>query len=149
MTTFKPAHRLESQPLALWLSILDEQAKLLHIIQKNLPANAAQAAKHCVLSKGQLILYVESAAWASQLRFMQAQIMAGLLDKGVTQVKSLQLKIAPTVSYPQTGLRHAQLPSLSTVTELKQLTAENDQDPLHQALAKLAKTLEKRLSTHN
>ena len=92
MTTFKPAHRLESQPLALWLSILDEQAKLLHIIQKNLPANAAQAAKHCVLSKGQLILYAESAAWASQLRFMQAQIMAGLLDKGVTQVKSLQLK---------------------------------------------------------
>lgn len=149
MTTFKAAHQLKNQPLALWLSILKEQAKLLQIIQKSLPAHAAQAAKHCVLSGPHLVLYVESAAWASQLRFMQAQIIAGLFENGVTQVKSLQVKIIPVAYQNASARRHARLPTATTIAELKQLTTEEKPDSLHQALARLASTLEKRLSAKN
>jgi len=145
MTTFKPATTFDSQPLALWLSILQEQAKLLHSIQKNLPAQAAQAIKQCVVSEKQLILYVESASWASQLRFLQDKIMAGLIESGVTQVKGLQIKL---LANRQTTVkkRSPQLPSEAILEHLKTAYAGNSEDVLGLALGNLTLTLAKRQS---
>ena len=145
MTTFKPAQELDSQPIALWLSILQEQAKLLHSIQKNLPTQTAQAIKHCVVSERQLIIYVESASWASQLRFLQDKIMAGLIENGVTQVKGLQIKLLAN-RHLTVKKRSPLLPSESVMTHLKNAYAGDSEDVLGLALNHLTLTLEKRRS---
>ena len=146
MTTFKPAQSLDSQPIALWLSILQEQAKLLHSIQKNLPVRTAQAIKHCVISDRQLIIFVESASWASQLRFLHDKIMAGLIESGVTQVKGLQIKLL-TNRQNTSKRRPPNLPSEAALRDLKTAYAGGEaKDALGQALSNLTLTLEKRLS---
>lgn len=145
MTTFKPAQTIDSQPIALWLSILQEQAKLLHSIQKNLPAQTAQAIKHCLVSEKQLIIYVESASWASQLRFLQDKIMAGLIESGVTQVKGLQIKLLAN-RQNSVKKRPPNLPSEAVLTDLKTAYAGKPEDALGQALSNLTLTLEKRRS---
>ena len=145
MTNFKPANAFASHPLTLWLSILQEQTKLLRSIQKNLPTQLTQAIRHCLISEQQLIIYVDSASWASQLRFLQDKIMAGLIESGVTHVKGLQIRLAAN---PQNPLkkRTIKLPSETVLSALKNSYGDNTEDALAQALNKLTRTLEKRLS---
>ena len=145
MTTFKPAQNFNSQPIALWLSILQEQTKLLHSVQKNLPIQTAQAIKHCVVSDRQLIIYVESASWASQIRFLHDKIMASLIENGMTQIKGLQIKLLDNrQNMPKK--QSPNLPSEAVLKDLKTAYAGNSEDILGNALNKLSMTLEKRLS---
>ncbi len=148
MTTFKPAQTIDSQPMALWLSMLQEQTKLLQSIQIKLPAQTAQAIKHCLISERHLIIYVESASWASQLRFLQDKIMAGLIESGVTHVKGLQIRLL-TNQQNTAKKRSPNLPSARVLNDLKSAYAGKSEDALGQSLSNLTLTIEKRLSAKN
>ncbi|HHJ39745.1 MAG TPA: DUF721 domain-containing protein [Methylothermaceae bacterium] len=75
------------------LSVLEARAqlhqKLLRQIQASLPDRLSSHCLACVLrGDGLLVVYTDSPAWASQLRFSQAAILSGVTSAGpVRQIK--------------------------------------------------------------
>lgn len=145
MTSFKPAKKINSQHMTLWRTILQEQAKLLQLIRQALPITSANAIRHCVASGQQLIIYVDSAAWATQLRFQQDKIITALVENGVTQIKTVQIRRLQQTQAVNSK-RLAVLPSQDTLTALKKACPTTTDDELEQALKRLSLTLERRLS---
>ena len=135
--------------MAYFYSQIEQQQRILQRIQAVLPDALAKQARHCLLKDKKLLVYTDSAAWASQLRFYNSAILAAIAPLTATPVQSLQIRIIAG----QTGLvagskRKANIPSVEKIELIRNhsLTVEDQQ--LSSALLKLSATL-KRLSGAN
>lgn len=135
---FQTPWQYENKVLRYYQQQLQEQAKLLASVKTALPAQLVSAALYCVASGDKLIVYTDSAAWASQLRFYSPQILASAGGRGFATVKvKIITKTAPVPPSP------IKIPSKQTVTLLA-TQAQNQRDShLQSALARLASTLRK------
>lgn len=146
MTIFKPVLDFNHQQLALCLTIVSEQAKLLKKIRKAVSHEIGDAIKHSVVSGQKLIIYVESSAWASQIRFIEADIIKAASDFGFTKIKTIQIKIQAEYR-PLKPPSAIKLPSANTIRLIQQQSQQKTDDAVSQALSRLGDTLEKRLTT--
>jgi hypothetical protein len=79
-SVFKSALDFDGRQMAVCLAMIAEQNKLLAIVKTALPIEIAKSVNHCVRSKHRLLLYTESASWASQLRFYHQAILNKLAE---------------------------------------------------------------------
>ncbi|MCK9607746.1 MAG: DUF721 domain-containing protein [Methylomonas sp.] len=142
---FKSAMDFNGRPLAMCLEKIAEQKQLLNRVQNSLPADIAEHAIHCVLSNSRLLVYTDSAVWASQIRFFNQEILNNLLTSGRQNISSVQIRIilSPKQSANKRGMC---LPSAETINDVFGRVDDNSSDALDLALAKLGHTLKKRLA---
>jgi hypothetical protein len=148
-SVFKSALDFPTRQLALSLAIIAEQKNLLAVVRTALPPEIAENIQHCVRSGNRLLLYTASASWASQIRFFSMDIVNKLAASGQQNIISLQVRITPQLEQ-QYRRRSASLPSVENMALLaQQVNGVEKCDVLKSALARLAKTLEKRIKINS
>jgi hypothetical protein len=134
--------------MAYFYNQLEQQHKILQKIQAVLPDTLAKQTRHCLLRERKLIIYTDSATWATQLRFYNSAILDAVITLTKTPVESMKIKIITVTSgLVSSTTRVAKLPSVEKIKAIKMdsLTIEDNQ--LRLSLQKLSATLE-RLSSN-
>jgi len=142
---FKSPIHYQTGSLTICLAKITEQKLLLQLVREALPEQFAEKALHCLISDDRLLIYTDSAGWASQIRFFSVGILNKIRQSGQKNVSSLQVKILPPTTIP-TQLRKTQKPSAETVGQLAAYVNAKDSDELNHALTKLIRTLQKQNS---
>lgn len=144
--SFKKSPSYRNRTIAYFYSQIEQQRQVLQRIRAVLPEPLAKHALHCLIKDKKLLIYTDSAVWASQLRFYNNLILAGITQATGRSVEMMQIKIITT----QTGLslhleRKANIPSMETIEIIQSHSLTVTDDQLKGALLKLSSTL-KRLS---
>ena len=147
-SSFKTSLVFKNRTMAYFYSQIEQQQRILQMIRRVLPDNLAKQTKHCLIKERKLLIYTDSAVWATQLRFYNTTILASV-TKNTAPIESLQIKVIST----QTGLastltRKALIPSTEKIEALKNNSLSIEDNQLRLALLKLSTTLE-RLSNNN
>ena len=140
---FRKLEHCNNQPLLRCLAMISQQQVLRQRVCAALPAHLAQHVQHCVLSDKRLLIYTDSANWASQIRFFNGVILNAIGLTEQQNIERLQIKVteqAP-VSEP---VRTPTLPSQAVIDYLQQHADGDPNDTVHQSLKRLANTLTKR-----
>lgn len=143
-SVFKSALDFEARQLSKCLEIIAEQKALLAIVKTALPVEIASHVLHCVCSGNRLLIYTETANWASQIRFFHGAILNKLVESGQQNITSLQVRICQPLNQ-QRALRTPRLPSAKNILLIRNQTGNDENDVLRQSLSRLGKTLDKRL----
>jgi hypothetical protein len=125
-------------------SQIEQQRRIVQRIQAVLPEALAKQVRHCLIRDKKLLVYTDSAAWASQLRFYNSAMLAAIEPLTRTSVEIMQIKIIGG----QTGLilgpkRKAKLPSVEKIENIRNDSLAVSDDQLRLALLKLSTTLER------
>lgn len=123
-------------PRHLWQQ-LALQKKILHEVRALLPDTLAKQVCHCLISDDKLLIYTDSAVWATQLRFYQTKIQAAFQ----TLVSSVHIRLTSDVNVMPATEHKAKLPSLETIKDLEQDSLAIEDETLRQALLHLSETL--------
>jgi hypothetical protein len=143
---FKTALDHGNNQLALCFDKIAAQQALLVIVRSALPREIAEHAVHCVASGSQILLYSDSANWASQIRFFNRAILDKLHAAGQQYIVRLQVRIVPPMMEMARLKRGPRLPSAENVGLIcDQAQRGDEQDVLGAALARLGAALNKRL----
>ncbi len=146
---FKTAFDFDVRQIMITLEKIAEQNKILAIVKTALPADIAPHLQHCLYSENCLLIYTNSASWASQIRFFQKDILCKILESGQYNISRLQVKILPPFN-EQSSKRIALTPSAQNLEFIRnQRNCNQTDDVLSQAFARLVKTLDKRLKANN
>ena len=141
---FKSALDFDGRPLAVCLEKIAEQKLLLRNVKAVLPAPIAEHALHCVLNETRLLIYTDSGAWASQIRFFHEPILNKMHQSGQRKILKIQVKVLP-LAIEAKPARTAALPSSETIQAILGQVDDKSNDVLNLALSRLGKTLRKRL----
>jgi hypothetical protein len=137
-TTCNPPLSYKNQTMAYFHGQIGQQKRLLQAIQKLLPCDLAAHIHCCLIKDKKLLVYTDSAAWASQLRFYNAAMLAGVTPL----VATVQIKvITEQVGFVRHVERKAQLPSAEKIAEFQKGSLNIADEPLQAALLKLSATL--------
>lgn len=141
---FKSALDFSNRSLALCLNTIAQQQRLLTLIKAGLPEDIAEHVLHCVIAETQLLIYTDSAAWASQIRFFHTAILNKLHSCGQQKIAKLQVRISPQMG-ALAKIRRVKLPSRHSADVIQGAVRGDAGDELDMALSRLASTLRKRL----
>ena len=142
--SFKVSLSFQNRTMAYFYGQIQQQQRILQRIQSVLPKALAKEARHCLVRDKKLLIYTDSAVWASQLRFYNNAILAAIAPLTRTPVEIMQIKIISC----HTGLvlgpkRKAKMPSLEKIEVIRNHSLSIPDNQLRQALLKLSTTLEK------
>jgi len=143
-TPFKPALSFPNRTFAYLYSQVEQQKQVLQKIHGVLPATLAQHALHCVVHGKKLLVYTDTAAWASQLRFYNRAILAAIAPVTREPVSIMQIKIkmgADQTEPPPS--RKPNIPSAEKIGLIHSHSLTVADGPLKLALLKLSITLKK------
>ena len=123
---------------------IDQQQRILQQIKAVLPDELAKQTKHCLIKDHKLLVYTNSAIWASQLRFYNSAILGSIQSLVKSPIESLQIKIiSRTTGLTETSQRKANLPSLEGIDLIRKHSLSISDDKLSVALLKLSITLKR------
>ena len=139
--------KILSKPGKIHSSIIDrlkEQNRLLIDIKKSVPPFLREHCIACVAKENNLILFTDSAAWASQLRFHGVSIIDELnqLLRSNTITKFKLRVLIPSTMPKVSREQHPQIPSPKALHALKGSAHTLSNSELKNALSRLAFTLE-------
>ena len=154
-TSFKAALSFSNRTIAHFYSRIEQQKLALQRIHGVLPATIARHALHCVINGKKLLVYTDTAAWASQLRFYNSAILAAIAPVTRESVSIMQIKIRIETS--PTGHRRGALagaeasvtgrkpiiPSAEKIELIYKHSLTMADEQLKQALLRLSTTLAK------
>lgn len=132
---------LQNPALANIGSTLALHRRTLQAIRKALPDFLAVHCQDCVVKPDRLIIYCDSALFASQLRFYVPQLQQRLASEQALPFREIQVRNLITATRPSPKPRPATLPSPDIIAMLK---ANGEGDPasdLGSAWLKLSETL--------
>src|SRR5664279_5176383 len=92
-TSFKAALSFPNRTIAHFYNQIEQQKQVLRHIHGILPAAIGKHALHCVINGNKLLLYTDTAAWASQLRFYNSAILAIIAPVTRESVSIMQIKV--------------------------------------------------------
>jgi hypothetical protein len=145
-TSFKAALSFQNRTMAHFYSQIEQQKQALERIHTALPATLAEHVLHCVINGKKLLIYTDTAAWASQLRFYNSAILATIAPVTRESVSIMQIKViadlANTNAQPR---RKPIIPSAEKIDMIQSCSLTAADDQLKLALLKLSATL-RRLS---
>lgn len=141
---FRTLNQCNNHPLTVCLAIIGQQQALRQRVCGVLPALLAQHVQHCVQSGKRLLIYTDSANWASQIRFFNGVILNAIDHTGQQNIERIQIKVIeqPAAIAPS---RAPTLPSQAVIDYLQQHADSNSNDAVQQSLKRLANTLHKRM----
>ncbi len=142
LSSFKASLSFRNRTMAYYYSQIEQQQRILQRIQAVLPEALAKQARHCLIRDKKLLIYTDSATWASQLRFYNSAILAAITPLTRTPVEIVQIKIIAS----QTGLisgskRKANIPSAEKIEVIRSHSLTVPDNQLRLALLKLSTTL--------
>ncbi len=140
--SFKPIHNYPAQLFAIYQQKINQQQQLLASVKSILPADLAEHTLYCVLSGKKILLYTDSAAWSTQLRFYQSHIISFLKDKAEPVIDSLQVKLIPA-SEEKVRQTRAKIPCRENIEMVRQQALKETDAKLNQALLRLSETLQR------
>ncbi|GEM_PF-466495 len=119
--------------------------KLLQRIQAGLPQNLSDHCIACVLRlDGLLVIYTNSAAWASQLRFYQSTILSEAASVGpVTRIK-IRIWHPPANTSARPKSDFVRVPDERVLNQLLLEAQCNQDEDIRQALVGLVKAMRRR-----
>lgn len=120
------------------------QRTILQLAREAMPAPLAAHCLDCLEKDRLLIIFADSPAWTSQLRFYVPQILSKLNASGDFDFQKMQARVLRIDPPPGRRTRPVNTPSADTVRMLRDNSANQASDDLAQALARLAATLENR-----
>lgn len=146
-STFKPSLSCQNRTIAYFYSQIEQQKQVRQRVQAILPEMLAKQVRHCLIKDKKLLVYTDSAAWASQLRFYNKAILASIVTLSREPIETMQIKImteqAGGTQQPQ---RKANLPSSQTIEIIRTDSINISDNQLKLALQRLSSTL-KRLAS--
>lgn len=142
--SFKVSLSFKNRTMAYFYSQIEQQQRILQCIQAVLPEALAKQVRHCLIRDKKLLVYTDSAAWASQLRFYNSAMLAAIAPLTRAPVEVLQIKIIAG----QTGLipgpkRKAKIPSTEKIEVIRNHSLTVPDNQLRLALLRLSTTLER------
>ncbi|WP_031429931.1 DciA family protein [Methylomicrobium agile] len=141
---FKLAYSFQNRALDVFRIRLARQQSLLQAIRSGLPSPLADHVLHCVVNEKKLLLYTDSAAWASQLRFLKQEILQSARNAHEGAIDKLQIRIlADQISEHPQPRRKANLPSSEKIAIISDQAKTMGDSQLRQALQRLGATLAK------
>ena len=121
---------------------INQQLAILRQIKSVLPTELQAHVLHSVLNGKKLLIYTDSANWATQLRFYGETMLAAFKSSNSTLTTVLQVKIVNDAATTKVDPKHkATIPSQSVAYELGKLSLVTTDPQLKQALSKLSSTL--------
>ncbi|MGZ8137207.1 MAG: DUF721 domain-containing protein [Methylococcaceae bacterium] len=144
--SFKPSGFFQNRTISYFYSQVAQQKQILQRIQAILPEALAKQARHCIIKDKKLLVYTDSAIWASQLRFYHKIMLASISTLTREPVEIVQIKVMTTqTGAPLTSSRKANIPSAETIAIIQNHCQSVSDNQLKIALLRLSSTL-KRLS---
>jgi hypothetical protein len=141
---FKKSLAYPNRTMVYLHSQIEQQQRILKQIKAVLPENLATQTKHCLIKDHKLLVYTDSAIWASQLRFYNNAILASIQPLVKTPIENLQIKIiSRTTGLIVTTQRKANLPSIEGIDLIRKHSLSISDDKLSVALLKLSTTLKR------
>ena len=141
---FKKSLALPNRTMVYLYSQIEQQQRILKQIKAVLPDNLAKQTKHCLIKDHNLLVYTDSAIWASQLRFYNSAILTSIQTLVKSPIDNLQIKIITRASgVTETAIRKANLPSLEGIDLIRKNSLSISDDKLSVALLKLSTTLKR------
>jgi hypothetical protein len=160
LTSFKAALSFPNGTIAYYCSQIAQQKQVLQRIHEVLPIAIAEHALHCVVNGKKLLIYTDTAAWASQLRFYNRAILTAIAPVTRESVSIMQIKVrteaSPTERRRKSGDealqtmppgKKANIPSPEKIAFIHNHSLTVSDEQLKAALLRLSATLEK-LSKH-
>ena len=145
---FKKSLAYPNRTMVYLHSQIEQQQRMLKQIKAVLPDNLAKQTKHCLIKDHNLLVYTDSAIWASQLRFYNSAILASIQTLVKSPIDNLQIKIITRTSgVTETAIRKANLPSLEGIDLIRKHSLSISDDKLSVALLKLSTTLKRLADT--
>ncbi len=146
MSQLKPVLAYPNRASSYFLGRIASQNKILAQIRAVLPENLANQAQACVIEKRKLLIYVNSAAWASRLRFYSRAILTAVNDKTDAAPDTIQIRLLmPRQTDAWATSAPVKIPSEETIELLHSSAIHTPSERLAEALLNLSTTL-KRLS---
>jgi hypothetical protein len=142
-TYFKAALSYPNRSIAHFYSQIEQQKLVLQCIHGVLPSAIAQHTLHCVVNGKKLLVYTDTAAWASQLRFYNSVILAAIAPITRESVSIMQIKIAGKILQATPPGRKPNIPSAENIDFIRNHSLTVSDEQLKGALLKLSATLAK------
>lgn len=141
---FKAALAFPNRTIAHFYSRIEQQRQVLQHIRSVLPEALAKQARYCVINDKKLLIYTDSAAWASQLRFYNQAILAAIAPITRESIILMQIKILTDQKNPETpAVKKTNIPSSEKIEIIRNLSVNVSDNHLKQALLKLSATLQR------
>lgn len=141
--SFKSALAFPSRSIEQLATQIKQQQKILQTLRAVLPETLSQHLHHCVINDKKLMIYTDSAAWASQLRFYDKALLAAIAPLTTQSVSIVQLKLVIEQVGPNRADREtAIIPALEKLEAIRDFCRADPDNELTAALLKLTKTLE-------
>lgn len=140
----EPASRfIKGDILGSFSAQLAEQSRLLRAVQAELPTFLAPHCRHCVLKGERLLIYADTPAFASQLRFYGPSLLIRLEQTTGNPIKEFQVRNLLSVIAVPKGKPPSPvvLPTSRTTKKIRESGA-NRPDEIGEALLRLSQTIE-------
>ena len=123
---------------------LARHQKILSIILSVSPDQIRPHIKDCVINQNKLLIYVSSAAWASQLRFFHVQIKEAVNRQSKEKIEQVRIRILSPEPYKSEKKSKKIIPSTENIDLLRNNATTITEGKLKNALLNLSNTLKKR-----
>ncbi|HUL12285.1 MAG TPA: DciA family protein [Methylococcaceae bacterium] len=130
---------------SVFRSLLDkvgEHAVILGLVRESLPASLAEHCRDCLAHENRLVLFTDSPAWASQLRFYAPAILARIGALAEYEFREIQVRNL-RLQAPAYKPKPIKLPSPEVARMVKASGPGAPSDELRQALERLGATIER------
>lgn len=140
--SLKPTLAYPNDNISKLCATIKLQLFTLKHIKSVLPDQLAAHVLHCVPTNKKLLIYTNSANWATQLRFYDKKIIAAASLAGFTSINNMQVKITDMSASNTERKRNLKLPSQSVVDDIYRQGTTSTDPELSQALVKLSLKLD-------
>lgn len=139
---FKPALSHSNRAIASLMIQVDRQKKLLAIVRTVLPKPLAKQVKCCLIKEDKLLLYTESATWASQLRFYDQALKEMARSRYGETIETTKVRITHSIKAPDIEPLEPNIPSPENIGLIRKNIEHALDSPLKESLLRLSNTLE-------
>lgn len=140
--TYRPVLTYQNRITSLLWNQIAQQKQVLQAVQLVLPENLAKQVKHCLIKNQNLLVYTDSAVWASQLRFYSTMMIVAIAPLATVPITEVLIRIiTQPVGFVTKTERKARLPSPEKIAELQKDSLSIADESLRLSLLELGETL--------
>jgi len=123
---------------------LNRHQRILRIVLAASPYQLRPHIKDCVISdNSKLLVYVSSAAWASQLRFLSQKIKDAVNSQSNERIQQVRIRVLNPEPYKAEIEETKVFPSVASVNLIRSSAEGTSESKLKKALLSLSDTLNK------
>lgn len=127
-----------STPLGGLLQRVQQQRTLLKHVQSVLPAELRPHCLHAELHNSELLLFMDTSAWANRAQYLGPSLIAGLKAIDHRNVERLRIRVLPNQGVPSRGHRRSAFLSAQTADLIEAAANTIEDAPLRASLLRLA-----------